>query len=401
MKKKLISLILLTMLVFLCIGVSAAATPSYNNTEITKSAGNVKLFIDTYHRAPNTVLMYNTTTGKVKQTINTPQFLYLLTKSTVNVNNNVATSIPLKTVSKATSPSESLTGSSLTKAQYITVANNVANYIAKNGKVPNYASTPIGKIRYDNLVYTYSKILNYYGINKRLPNSVSVQSWSSLANTKIPAPVKITDTSKTTTVQIGKDSTGYVQKIGPYGNANSKNKVAVIIGVHPLEGNAHLAMTNALKSLSSSLKNVQIWVFKVNVDVKYWTDYETSRTVGQNLANKFVVPNIDSSYKLVVDAHGNRGNYVYNGNQMMADFIFAPNKDSKSVSYANKIIAKTNFLNSYYVAGTSPQYVTIPIAKKGIPALVYELYTNVYNYPTVLYNKSLQVVKALNTITYV
>jgi len=91
--------------------------------------------------------------------------------------------------------------------------------------------------------------------------------------------VTVTDTSKAKIKWTKSDSTGYVELIGPYGNANSKNKVAVIVGVHPLEGNAHLAMTNALKSSSSSLKNVQIWVFSVNVKVKYWTNYETSRTL--------------------------------------------------------------------------------------------------------------------------
>ncbi len=398
-KKKLILPILLALFLFVSIGASAAATNTFNTTEITKSAGNLKLFVDSNHRAPNTVSVYNT--GNVKQTVNTQQFLYLATKATTNINKNITTPITIKTTAKPTGPSESLTGSSLTKAQYLTVANNVATFISKNGKAPNFATTPIGKIRYDNLVYTYSKILNYYGVNKRLPNTVSVQKWSTTTYTGIPKPVTVTDTSKAKIKWTKSDSTGYVELIGPYGNANSKNKVAVIVGVHPLEGNAHLAMTNALKSSSSSLKNVQIWVFSVNVKVKYWTNYETSRTLGQNLAKKFVVPYIDSSYKLVVDTHGNRGNYKYNDNQLMADFIFAPNKDTKSVSYANKIKSKTNFLNYYYVPGTSPKDVTIPIAQKGIPAVVYELYTNIYNYPTALYNKCLQVVKALNTIVYV
>lgn len=392
--KKLILPILLTTLMFLSIGASAAANNSFNTTQISQSAGNVKLFADSYHRLPNTVSVYNT--DNVKQSVTIPQFLYLLTQGTINVNQNVTTPVTLKTVIKPTSPSESLKGSSLTKSQYITIANSVNNYIIKNGKAPSFATTPIGKIRCESLVYMYSKILNYYGVNNRLPNSVSVLPWSAISNTKIPSPVKITDTSKAKVVQTWKDSTGYVQKIGPFGTGT--NKVAVIVGVHPQEGQAHLSMTNALKSLSSSLKNVQIWVFNVYVDTKYISDYEISRATGQNLANKFVVPNIDTSYQLVVDTHGNRGNYVYNGNQLMADFVFAPYKDTNSVNYAKQIIGNTNFLSYYYVEGTSPDYVTKPIAKKGIPAIVYELYMNIYNYPTALYNKSIQVVKAINSI---
>ena len=120
---------------------------------------------------------------------------------------------------------------------------------------------------------------------------------------------------------LGQNSLGYVQKIGPFGTGT--NKVAVIIGVHPLEGPAHTAMLNALKTLASSLNNVQIWVYKVYVNDL--SSYTTSRANGQTLANTYVVPNIDTSFKLAVDVHGNRGLYdVY-------DFVFAPSKGATSV----------------------------------------------------------------------
>jgi len=208
-----------------------------------------------------------------------PQFLKLLTTSLLQIYGNKKTSIALKSAGAPSSPSEDHKSGNIDKSGYVDLANRIQKYMDSNGKAPNFATTPIGKIRYDNLVYTYSKILNYYGVNKRLPNTVSVQKWSTTTYTGIPKPVTVTDTSKAKIKWTKSDSTGYVELIGPYGNANSKNKVAVIVGVHPLEGNAHLAMTNALKSSSSSLKNVQIWVFSVNVKVKYWTNYETSRTL--------------------------------------------------------------------------------------------------------------------------
>lgn len=396
--KKLILPIILAVLLFVNIGASAAATNEFNTTQITKSAGNVKLFVDEQKRLPNTVSIYNT--GNVKQSVKTPQFLYLLAQATQNLNKNFTTPIKLKSVATAPKPSESLKISSLTKAQYLARASTITSYINKNKRAPNFASQSTSKIRYENLIYTYSKILNYYGVNGRLPNTVSVSSWSTLTNKKIPSPMKVTDTSKAKVSYIlgGPSSAEYIQKIGPYGNSSSKNKVAVIVGVHPLEGNAHLSMENALKSESSKLKNVQIWLFKIKVNPKYYSNYENSRSRGQNLANKYVVPLIGTSYKFVIDTHGNRGNYKYNGNQIMTDFIFAPLKDTKSVTYAKKIVSKTSFLNYHYVAGTSPDYVTKPIARKGIPTVVYELYTNIPNYSTALYKKSVQVVKAINSI---
>ena len=80
--------------------------------------------------------------------------------------------------------------------------------------------------------------------------------------------------------------------------------------------------------------------------------------------------------------------------------MFAPYADTKSKSYANQIIGQTNGNLEYLNIedGTSPQYVTIPIAKKGIPTLIYEQYLNQPNYAKVLYNNALQVVKSVNTI---
>ncbi len=377
--------VLLVLLMFLSMSAASAAT-TFNTSSISSSASNVKTYVDTNHKNPSTV----TVSGKK---VTSAQFLYLLTKDVQNINKNIATPVALRSVSTASKPSESVKVGTLTKSQYLTTANNIVNFINSHGYAPNYASTTLGTIRYENLIYTYSKILDYYQTSKRLPNSVSVQKWSTITSVNIQSGgiVPITDTSKTTTTQIGANSYGYVQKIGPFGNKYSANKIAVIIGVHPQEGAAHLAMLNALKSLSSKITTAQIWVYKVVV-TKDVSNYNLSRAHGQDLANKYIVPVIDKTYKLVIDTHGNRGLYATN------DFVFAPYKDSKSVSYASKIVYYSDYLKYNYVIGSSPDYVTIPLAKKGIPSVVFELYLNVNNYNFVLYNKCLQVVNGLKAM---
>ena len=155
-------------------------------------------------------------------------------------------------------------------------------------------------------------------------------------------------------------------------------------------------MLNAIGALSKKLNNVQIWVY--DVIVYNGADYSTGRTHGQELANKYVVPNIGTSFKLVMDTHGNtgKGAEVYSG---YPNFVFAPLKDSKSVNYVNKLVKSSltqGDLLYRYVSGSSPKYVTIPIAKKGIPTIVYEQYINQANYAQVLYQHALQVVKAIN-----
>lgn len=382
MNSKKILPILIALLMFLSIGASAAAETTFNTSSISTSASNVKTYVDKNHKIPSTVTVNNTK-------VTSAQFLYLLTKDVTNINKSITTPITLKTVSKASNPSETVKTGVLTKTEYLKLANNIVYYINKNGKAPNYASTSLGNIRYENLIYSFSKILDYYKTNNRLPNSVGIQKWNTISSTGIVGgTVTFIDTSHTTTKTIGSNSLGTVQKIGPFGTGT--NKVAVIVGVHPQEGAAHLAMMNALKTLASKLTNVQIWVFKVNVKDK--SDYSKSRADGQTLASKYVVPYITTSYKLVVDTHGNRGLYATN------DFVFAPANDATSKYYANKIVYYSNYLKYYYVSGSSPAYVTIPLAKKGIPSVVFELYTNVNYYNVVLYNKCLQVVTGLNSI---
>lgn len=373
-----------------------SSTNTTNNTTPTNNTTNTKVTISQVSTAADTVKSYYETNKNLpnyvtinNQQVAMPSFLKLLTTATVQANSGSTSTITLDSIKAASSPYGNIISGSILKSEFITIAQNILTYLGDNGKAPNYVTSSLGDLSFENAVYMYSKIMAFYKTNGRLPNSVSMTS-SSTGNTNFtPGSYTFTDTSQTTTVSLGSNTLGYVQKIGPFGTGT--DKIAVIIGVHPMEGPTHIAMLNALKTLASSLNNVQIWVY--NVYAYEISSYTKSRSDGQSLANTYVVPNIDKSYKLVIDVHGNRGLYdTY-------DFIFAPSKDTASVNYANQIMSKTDYLKYYYVAdGTSPKYVTIPIADKGIPALVFELFMGINNYRPLLYNKCLQVVQGLNTI---
>jgi len=377
--------LVLSILMLMSIGAAAASNSvSYNTGQISQTAVDVKKTIETKNNLPNIVTIGN---SKVTNS----QFLYLLTTATKNVHDNNKASIKIKKVSTPASPSETLKSGTLSESQYLSIANSINSYINANGKIPNYVKTPLGNMKYQSMIYMYSKIMSYYHVNKKLPSSVSVKSWFSQTLGK---PAVLNGTAKFTSTLLGKNSYGYVLKIGSFGTG--QNKVAIIIGVHPLEVQTHIAMLNAIEALSKSLNNVQIWVY--SVVVYNGADYNAGRTAGQNLANKYVVPNIGTSYKLVMDTHGNTGNgaELYSG---YPNFVFAPVQNTKSLSFANKLI-NSKYTNgdliNHPIAGTSPKYVTIPIANKGIPTLVYEQYINQTNYAQVLYMHALQILKAIN-----
>jgi hypothetical protein len=380
--------ILVGLIMLLSIGASAAATTNptttYNTTQITQAASVVKYNVEHKYTLPNNVTIGNTQ-------ITNPEFLYILTTATTNAAKNNKSKIAFKNVSNAPSPSETTTGGTLTKAQYLTIAGQINSFVNLNGRLPNYVNTAIGTMKYSSLEYSFSKVMAYYGINKVLPNTVLVKSWYTLS---LGPAATLNGTAKYNETLLGKNSLGYVLKVGAFGTGTKK--VAIIVGVHPLEVQTHIAMLNAIMALSKTLNNVQITVF--DVVVKNGADYTTGRAAGQTLASEFVVPNIGTSYQMVMDCHGNTGKGTdYSG---YPNFVFEPLQTTGSLAIASKLInsnmTKGDLVYHYLADGTSPQYVTIPIAKKGIPTIVYEQYINQANYAQVLYQHAMQVLEAIN-----
>ncbi|MDR1820263.1 MAG: hypothetical protein LBR15_08485 [Methanobrevibacter sp.] len=168
---------------------------------------------------------------------------------------------------------------------------------------------------------------------------------------------------------LGSNSNGTVELIGPIGNTSSKVRIAYIIGVHPLESFAHKTAYDTLFKDNQSLKYCY-YIYRINV-----TDqpdvYETGRMHGQVLGQKFVVPNITKeNYSLVMDIHSNEAASGY----AKTDSLFAPDNSSDSKNIAEKIIANTNKTLIYFYPEpqTSPKFVTVPIIRSGIPAIIFE-----------------------------
>lgn len=170
---------------------------------------------------------------------------------------------------------------------------------------------------------------------------------------------------------IGSNNYGMVTKSGPYGNPNATHKIAFIVGVHPMEGNAHWAIITSVISLSKSL-NSSYYIYNIDVSENE-SSYNNGRQNGQLLANEYVVSDIEkNNFSLAIDVHSNRGYY------QEKRFICAPIEDNRSKSLAYNIEEKIPWL-VYYLppkdkGPSSPNYVTVPLIKSGTPALVYETY---------------------------
>ncbi|WP_176720327.1 chitobiase/beta-hexosaminidase C-terminal domain-containing protein [Methanobacterium bryantii] len=339
------------------ITVSTVSAASVTPNQVANSSTAVKNYVDTNHKLPGSVNISG-------NNVNMSNYLGVSTSAVLNINKGSNTAIAIKSFGKAVSPSETIKTQTISKAEYLDMANRVRSYMDKNGRAPNYVTqTSTGKtIRYESMIYMFSQVLNYYNTNKVLPNSVTVKSWATVtSNPNI----------------IGKTSYGYVEK-KIYGNKSSNQTIVVIIGMHPQENGIHTAIYNAITSKSSQLtKRYVLYYIHVTKDAN---DYSKGRMNGQLLGQKFIVPDVSKEHPmLVVDNHENHGTqsgYKY------YRFLYPISKTTTTTTYANKIISQMKLINSkasklvIYTPPnpTSPQYVTEPIKNKGITTIIYETY---------------------------
>ena len=136
---------------------------------IISSAKSLKTYYATYKKLPATVNVNGTS-------YTTAEFLYLMSGAIVNLGNSKSNDVTAISVSNPTySNGDSIDSKALSKDNYINVAENVLKYIKTNKKAPNYASSSLGKIAYEELLDSFSIILDYYGTNKNLPNTVTIK----------------------------------------------------------------------------------------------------------------------------------------------------------------------------------------------------------------------------------
>ena len=98
------------------------------------------------------------------------------------------------------------------------------------------------------------------------------------------------------------------------------------------------------------------------------TSREDTRSAGEELSETFIVPNIaEDNPFIVVDVHEIDPIYEY------SNFLFSlSNRTPQINGYIDKIASDVGIVDFNFTEGTSPEKVTMPIAEKGIPAILVE-----------------------------
>ncbi len=179
---------------------------------------------------------------------------------------------------------------------------------------------------------------------------------------------------------LGKTTKGYVEKLY-YGNLSSNKTIALIVGVHVQENGMHKAMQKSLKNKNGKL-NRRFVLYYIHV-TKDKNSYSKSRMNGQVLGQKYVVKDISKENpQIVTDIH--ETNYRLSGYKYPRFIHMISNKKIKSVKISKKLHNKSSTYLKRLLKlaphikrfdpqlGSSPAYITVPIANKGIVSYIYE-----------------------------
>ena len=139
-----------------------------NKNDCLLASTNVKNFIEKEGRLPN----YVTITGKK---YSMEQYMYISSQfiPAEGVAGSKAVFIDFKKV-KVDTPKITPIKANIDKTTFYDMNMRVANYFIKNNKAPSYVASKYGNVQYQAHIYANAKILNYYRVNKVMPNFVSL-----------------------------------------------------------------------------------------------------------------------------------------------------------------------------------------------------------------------------------
>lgn len=155
--------------------------------EVLNSAKWLTEYIQNNDKTPASVKVGNLTVGRAS-------FNRMMAATLIEIDKGSMQNILTDAIKDPDKPVGGLPDGQLQKAEYLQVAQNVKDWIAKNKQMPNYAATSLGKMSPFNCMDIFSRILNYYLDQKVLPNFAYTSSLGVISDTpkqvEYPANIK-------------------------------------------------------------------------------------------------------------------------------------------------------------------------------------------------------------------
>ena len=186
---------------------------------------------------------------------------------------------------------------------------------------------------------------------------------------------------------------------------SSTKTIALIVGVHVQECEMHKAIYKNLIKKNNKLKRKYV-LYYIHV-TKDQNSYSKSRMNGQILGNKFIIKNIvKEKPKITTDIHETSykaSGYKYPrfihmiSNKNIKTVKISKNLHKKSSLYLKRLLKLTPHIKRYDPQlGSSPAYITVPIANKGLVSYIYETESDYSN--TIKQTYADKYIKALDKV---
>ena len=144
--------------------------------EIIAASQNVKKYIESNEKLPNTVKI-----GSV--TYSLAEYVYLASQAIINLNSNNKKDIAVKDVKDPSSPKSASNLGNL--YDYVAVAKSIVNTCNSKGTMPDSVSSKVGTIGFNGLVYATARVVAFYDDYSIMPNYVSIKTYESTSSSSL------------------------------------------------------------------------------------------------------------------------------------------------------------------------------------------------------------------------
>lgn len=143
--------------------------------------------IDNIVEASRTIAAYYKANGTLptkvtilNKNVTMAEYLYYASRAITNIREGKLSEIDIvKGLAEPGNPAGDTIKTNITLSGYVDSANRTYRWILENKQGPNFSTTTVGKIPYECLVDTFSRVLVSYGDNQKLPSSILVDTGDS------------------------------------------------------------------------------------------------------------------------------------------------------------------------------------------------------------------------------
>lgn len=154
---------------------SNSTNPSVNNNtdsskfiaikDIVTSANDLNIIVKSKDTVPDTIKVSN-------NNFSPSEFLYLMTKAVEYIYLGKDNIQPVKS-QEPSNPTGNAKSGKIYLSQYVDMAMDISSFIENSGVAPNYSGSPLGNIKYSDLIEIFCEILTLYDLDKKLPDYIS------------------------------------------------------------------------------------------------------------------------------------------------------------------------------------------------------------------------------------